>query len=166
MRRHIDSGRKCLREALETAVVAAGLRQFVQSPLGILDLVAWRKVNGRIIGHVHHILADLNQRAAYREVIDSMAVIFSVDACCCFSSKPGKIMADGEPSDVDTGIKERFQRHRGRELSGPDEISRELIDLLVDRLEEMSRLKKIRYAVKSFVVDQNSTQQRLFRLDV
>ncbi len=29
VRRHIDRGRECLREALETAVVAAGLRQFV-----------------------------------------------------------------------------------------------------------------------------------------
>ena len=29
VRGHIDRGRECLREALETAVVAAGLRQFV-----------------------------------------------------------------------------------------------------------------------------------------
>ena len=95
-----------------------------------------------------------------------MAVVFGVDDCGCFSSKPSKILTDGETPDVDAGIEERFERDRGGELSGSDQVTRELIDLLMDWLEEVRRLEKIRNAVKSFVVDQNSAQQRLFRLDV
>ncbi len=95
-----------------------------------------------------------------------MAVVFGVDDCRCFSGKPGKILTDGEAPDVDAGIEEGLERDRRRELSGADQVTRELIDLLMDRLEEMRRLEKIRNAVKSFVVDQDSAQQRLFRLDV
>ena len=75
-------------------------------------------------------------------------------------------MTDGETPDVDAGIKERFERDRRGELSGPDQVTRELIDLLMDGLEEMRRLEKIRNAVKRLVVDQDSAQQSLFRLDV
>ena len=64
------------------------------------------------------------------------------------------------------GVEKRFERDRRRELSGPDQVARELIDLLVDRLEEMRGLEEIRNPVKRLVVDQDRAQQRLFRLDV
>ncbi len=41
-----------------------------------------------------------------------------------------------------------------------------LIDLLMDRLEEMLRFEKVRDAVEGFIVDQDCTQQRLLRLDI
>ena len=37
-RRHVDGGGERLREALEAAVVAAGLGELVEPPLGVLDL--------------------------------------------------------------------------------------------------------------------------------
>jgi hypothetical protein len=64
----------------------------------------------------------------------------------CFSSKPGKILTDGKTPDVDAGIEERLERDRRGELPGPDQVTRELIDLLMDRLEEVRRLEKIRNA--------------------
>ena len=42
----------------------------------------------------------------------------------------------------------------------------ELIDLLMDRLEEMFRIEEIGDAVERLVVDQDRAQQRLLRLDI
>jgi len=47
-----------------------------------------------------------------------VAVVFGVDDCRCFSSKPRKILTDGETPDVDASIEERFERDRRGELSG------------------------------------------------
>ena len=41
--RHVDGNRQRLREALETAVIAAGFGKFVQPALGVLDLRARRQ---------------------------------------------------------------------------------------------------------------------------
>ena len=51
-RRHVDRGGQRGREALEAAVVAAGLGQFVEPPLGVLDLLARRKIDRRVVGDV------------------------------------------------------------------------------------------------------------------
>ena len=45
-------------EALEAAVVAAGLGELVEPALGLLDLVARRGVDRRVVGDVDHVLAD------------------------------------------------------------------------------------------------------------
>ena len=44
--RHLDGGGQRLGEALEAAVVAAGLGKFVEAALGLLDLVLWAFVDG------------------------------------------------------------------------------------------------------------------------
>ena len=41
-----------------------------------------------------------------------------------------------------------------------------LVDLLVDRLEEMLRLEEVGDAVERLVVDEDRAQQRLLRLDI
>src|SRR6185312_4018032 len=58
------------------------------------------------------------------------------------------------------------ERHRCSKLAGTDQVPRDLVDLLMDRLEEMRRLEKIRTPVEGFIVDEDSAQQRLFRLNV
>ena len=67
---HVDGGRERLREALEAAVVAAGLGEFVELALGVLDLRARREVHRRVEGDVDHVLADPDQVAAQRHVVD------------------------------------------------------------------------------------------------
>ena len=42
----------------------------------------------------------------------------------------------------------------------------ELVDLLVDRLEEMLRLEEVGNPVERLVIDEDRAQQRLFRLDI
>ena len=48
VRGHIDGGGERLRETLEAAVVAAGLGQLVEPSLGVLDLIARRKIDRRV----------------------------------------------------------------------------------------------------------------------
>ena len=62
----VDGGRERLRKALEAAVVAAGFSEFVELPLGVLDLCARRKVDRRVESDVDHVLADPDQIAAER----------------------------------------------------------------------------------------------------
>ena len=64
--RHVDGDRERLRKALEAAVVAAGLGELVELPLGVLDLGAGGKVDRRVEGDVDHVLADPDQVAAQR----------------------------------------------------------------------------------------------------
>ena len=57
-RRHVDRGGERLREALEAAAVAAGLGELVELALGVLDLLARREIDRRVVGDVDHVLAD------------------------------------------------------------------------------------------------------------
>ena len=65
------------RERLEAAVVAADLGELVEPALGVLDLVARREIDRRVEGDVDHVLADDDQLAADREVVDRAAVILA-----------------------------------------------------------------------------------------
>ena len=103
VRRHVDRGRQRLGEALEAAVVAAGLGQFVEPALGVLDLVARREVDRRVEGDVDHVLADDDQRAADRQVVDGVAVILGIDDGGRLGGEPGEILAHGHAADVDVG---------------------------------------------------------------
>ena len=48
VRGHVDGGGERLREALEAAVVAAGLGELVEPALGVLDLLARREIDRRV----------------------------------------------------------------------------------------------------------------------
>ena len=166
MRGHVDGGRQRLREALEAAVVAAGFGQFEQPPLGVLDLRARREVDRRVIGDVDHVLADADQLAAHREIVDGAAVVRGVDDGGGFGREAREILADRHAADVGVGRQEGLQRHRRGDLAHADQAAGGLEDLLVQRLEEMLRLEEIRDAVEGVVVDQDRAEQRLLRLDI
>ena len=70
------------------------------------------------------------------------------------------------PRDIGFGRKKRFQCDGRRDLAGADHPGRELVNFLMDRLEEMLRLEKIRDTVKRLVVHEDRAEQRLLRLDV
>ena len=123
-RRHVDGGGQRGREALEAAVVAAGLGEFVEPPLGVLDLVARREIDRRVIGDVDHVLADDDQRAADREIVDRAAVVLGVDDGGRFGGEPREILARGHAGDVEVGRQERLERDRARDLAGADQAAR------------------------------------------
>ena len=100
------------------------------------------------------------------EVVDRAAVVGGVDDGRRFGGEAGEVLRDRESGDVDVGGQEGLQRDRGGDLAGADEAARGVIDLLMDRLEEMRRFEKIGDAVERLVVDQDGAEQRLLRLDI
>ena len=124
---HVDGDRQRLRKALEAAVVAAGFGQFVELPLGVLDLGARRKIHRRVEGDVDHVLADPDQVAAQRQVVDGPAVILGVDDGGRFGGEAGEVLADRHAADVGVGRQEGLQRHGRRDLAHPDQAAGGLV---------------------------------------
>ena len=164
--RHVDRDGERLRKPLEAAVIAAGLGQFVEPALGVLDLRARRKIHRRVEGDIDHVLADPDQIAAQRQFVDRAPIILGIDDGGRFGGEAGEVLADRHAADVGFGRDEGLQRDRGRDLAHPDQAAGGLVDGLMDRLEEVLRLQKIRDPVERVVVDQNRAQQALFRLDI
>ena len=164
--RHIDGNREGLRKALEPAVVAAGLGQLVQPALGILDLRPRRKIHRRVEGDIDHVLADPDQVATQRQFVDGAAVILGIDDGGGFRGEAGEVLADRHAADVGFGRHEGLQRDRGCDLAHPDQAAGGLEDGLMDRLEEVLRLQKVRHPIERVVVDQDRAQQALLRLDI
>ena len=159
-RRHIDRDRQRLRKALEAAVIAAGLGQFIQPALGILDLRARRKIHRRVEGDIDHVLADADQVAAQRQFVDRPPVVLGVDDGGGFGGEAGEVLADRHAADVGFGRQEGLQRDRRGDLAHPDQAGGGLEDGLMDRFEEVFRLQKIRNPIERVVVDQNGAEQR------
>src|SRR6185295_12331005 len=127
-------------EAQEAAAVAPRLSEIIEPPLGVLDLLTRCEVDRRVEGDVDHVLADLDQIAPDREIIDRAAVVRRVDDRGRLGGEAGEILRQGEAGDVDISRQERLQRNRRGELAGADEAARDVEDLLMDRLEEMRGL--------------------------
>ena len=165
-RGHVDGRGQRLGKALEAAFVAAGLGEFVKLALGVLDMALRRRVDRRVVGEVDHVLADGDQVAADREVIDGAPVVLGIDDGRRFGGKPRQILIDGQPGDIEVGRQEGLQRHRRRQLAGADQAAGKFEDALMDRLEEMLRLEEIGNAVKRLVIDEDGAEQCLLGLDI
>jgi len=76
---HVYGDRQRVGETLEAAVVASGLGDGVELALGFLDLLARRGVDRRIKSRVDDFLADADQIAAHREIVDRATIILCVD---------------------------------------------------------------------------------------
>ena len=156
--RHVERDLHRLRESLEAAVVAAGFGQFVELALGVLDLRARREIHRRVEGDIDHVLADPDQVAAQRQIVDGAAVILRVDDGGRFGREAREVLADRHAADVGLGRQERLQRHRRRDLAHPDQAAGGLVDRLMHRLEEVLRLQEIRNPIERVVVDQDGAQ--------
>ena len=76
---HVDGDLQRVGEALEAAVVPAALGDLVEPALRLLDLVARAGIDRRVIGDVDDVLADLDQFAADRQIVDRAAIVVGVD---------------------------------------------------------------------------------------
>ena len=163
--RHVDGGLERVGEALEAAVVAAALGDGVEAPLRFLDLVARARIDRRVIGDVDHVLADLDQLAANREVVDGAAVVEGVDDRRRLGGEAGEILLHGDAAEV-VLAEEGLERDRRGDLAGADQRAGDLVDAAVDLLDEVLGLEEIGDAVEGVVVDQDRAEQRLLGLDV
>ena len=93
-RRHVDRGRESLGEALEPGIIAPGLRDFVKLALGVFDMARRRGVDWGVVRNIDHFLADRDQVAADREVVDGAAVILGIDDGGRFGGEPGQILIE------------------------------------------------------------------------
>ena len=98
MRRHVERGGERRLEAQEAAAVAPGLGQFVEAPLGVLDLLARREVDRRVEGDVDHVLADLDEIAPDREIVDGAAIVRRVDDRGRLGGEAGEILRTVRPA--------------------------------------------------------------------
>ncbi len=166
VRRHVDGCGQCIGKTLEAAVITTGLGDFVEAFFRLLDLLARRGIDRRVESLIHQILADADQVPTQRQIVDRASVILRIDDGRRFGCEAGEILRYRHAADVGLGRNERLQRHGCRDLVQPDQAAGDLVEVLVDRLEEMPRLKKVRHAVERVVVDEDRAKQALFGLDI
>src|SRR5215468_2484396 len=82
------------------------------------------------------------------------------------SAASREVLGKRQSGDVGLSGQEGLQRHRRCQLAGANETARDVVDLLMNRLEEMLRLEKIADAIERLVIDQNRAQEGLLRLDI
>jgi hypothetical protein len=162
----------CGIEPVVTALAAAGCETFFVAQVAearrvrdTLSDAAIYVTNGLPSGTAP-VFAEQDQRAAQREVVDRAAVILGIDDGRRFGGKPCQINGGGEARDVEFRRQEGLDRDRRRDLAVADQAAGEFEQLLVDRLEEMLRVEKIRNPVKCLVVDEDGAEQRLLDFDV
>ena len=133
--------------------------------LGRLDLLARGMVDRGVEGDVDDLLADVDQPAPHREVVDHAAVVGRVDDGGGLGREAGEVLRHGDAAEV-VVAQERLQRDGGGDLAGPHERRCHLEDPAVDLLGEVLGLEEVRHAVEGVVVDQDGAEQRLLGFHV
>ena len=124
-------------------------------------------IDGAVVGRVDHVLADDDQRAARGEIVDRAAILGGVDDGRGVGGEPAEILRHGHVRVDRLGVlEERLERDRRRRLAGVDQRRERLVDLPVQRIEEMIGRKKARDAVERLVVDEDGAEQRLLGFEV
>ena len=164
-RGHVDGDLQGFGKALEAAVVTPGLGDLVEAPLRLLDLLARARIDRRVIGDVDDILADRNELAPHREVVDAAAIVVSVDDGRRFAGEAGEILRHRHAAEVMVA-EERLERDRRRQLARPDQRSCDLEDAAMDLLDEMLAPEEVGDAVERVIVDEDRAEQRLLGLEV
>ena len=153
-------------ELLRAAVPVPALRQAEQMLLGVLDLPRRGVVDVRVVGAVDDFLAEVDQLAADREIVDRAAVVPGIDDGDRGAGESGEVLRAADVGQGVVVLEPASQRDRGRDLPALDQLPAGLVDAPVNGLEEMPRLQKFEHAVGRFVVDEDGAEQRLFGLDV
>ena len=162
---HVDGDLQRVGKALEAAVVAPALGDLVEAALGLLDLLARARIDRRVIGDVDRVLADLDQFAPDRQIIDGAAVIIGVDDRRRLGGEARQILRHGDAADIVIAEKSLEGDRRG-ELAGPDQRAGDLENAAMDFLDEMFAAQEIGNAVEGVIVDQDRAEQRLLGLDI
>ena len=165
-RRHLDGVGCRVAERHEARAIFALVGKVVEARFRRFNLRFRRRIDGRIIGHIHHVLADDDQLAANCQIIDGPPVGLRIDDRRRRSSEPPEILRDGQLANRRLRVEERLQRDRRGVLADLDQLGHDLEKAAMQGLEEVVGLQKARNAVKGFVVDQNRAKQCLLGLDV
>jgi hypothetical protein len=164
-RGHVDRGGQGFREALKPALHSAGLGKLIELAFRRLDLVARRSLDRRVVGGVHHLLADEDEAPARRQIVDRAAVILGIDDGRRLRREPREVLGQRQGPEIDLADM-RAQRDGSCDLAGFDQRAGHLVDLAVDAVEEMLGQQEVGDPVIGVIVDQDGAEKRLLRLDV
>ena len=93
-RRHFDGVGRRVAERHEAGAVFALVGKAEEARLHGLDLVLRRRVDGRIVGQIDHVLADDDQLPANRQIVDGASIGLRIDDRRRRSSEPSQILCD------------------------------------------------------------------------
>ena len=162
----LDRVRERHGERPEARIGAPFLGQIEELLLGGLDLVRRRLFEGGVIGIVHHPLADGDQPASQREVVDGAPIVLRVDHGDGGAREPREILRAAGLVERLVPLEIVLERDRVRDLAAFDHPQHGIVDAPMHRQEEMFRQEEARDEVRGFVVDQESAEQGLLRLQV
>ncbi len=154
------------REIAEPALELAFLGELEQLLLGRLDLLAPALGQGRIVGLVDHLLADVDQAALEAEVVQQAAVVAGVEDGLGGAREAGEIARAVQLAERLVLVECDLEGQMVGEPAALDQPRHGLEDPAVDRLVEMLRPQELRDPVIGLVVDQDRAEQRLLGFDV
>ena len=93
---HLDGVRQRAAKVEEALAVLAALGDLVEPALGLLDLRLRRVVDGAVVGAVDDVLADHDELAADREVVDRAPVVVGVDDRRGVRREPAEVLRHRE----------------------------------------------------------------------
>ena len=94
---HLDRTGEGRGELLPAGVDAAVFGELVEPVLGLLDLDRRGLIERPVVGVVHHLFADGDQRAAHRQVVDRTPIVLGVDHRHGGACKPRQIPPTRQP---------------------------------------------------------------------
>ena len=131
-----------------------------------LDLLAAALRQGRIVGLVDHLLADLDQPALESEVVQQAPVVVGVDDALGGAREAGEILRAVQIAQRLVVLERDLQGDVIGEPAAFDQAGHGREDPAVHRLVEMLGPQVLADPVIGFVVDQDRAEQRLLGLDI
>ncbi len=141
--RHLDGFGQGVAKRDEPAFAAAGFCKFEQAALGIIDLLGGGHIDRGVEGDIDHVLADADQIATDRQVVDGPAIIFGVDDRGGITGQAQKKLGRGQIRNLRVGGIEGLQRDWRRGFAGADQMADLLVDILVSGHEKMMWFQKV-----------------------
>ena len=165
LRGHVDGDLQRVGEALEAPVISTALGNLIKAPLRVLDLLARARIDRGVVGDVDDLLADRDELAPEREVIDAAPVVVGVDDRRGFGGEARQILRHRNAAEV-VVAEEGLEGDRGGELALPDHGAGDLEDAAMNFLDEVLTTQEIGDAVEGVVVDHDRAEQGLFGFDI
>ncbi len=164
--RGADRLRQRLGEDDRPAFDLAALGQGEEALLGLLDLVGGLRLARLLVGVVDHLLAELDELAAQKEVVDDLAVIGGVDDADHRGGQSDEVLRAADLAEGGVLVELTFEGHRVGDLAALDQRADGREDAAVERIEEVLGPQELVDAVEDLVVDQDRAQKRLLGLVV
>jgi len=163
---HLDGAGERRGELLPAGVDAAVFGELVEPVLGFLDLVRRGLVERTVVGVVHHLLADGDQRAPQRQVVDRPPVVLGIDDGHGGACEPGQILAAAGFLQTLVALEIMLESHGVRDLPALDHAEDGVVDAAMHRQEEMLLQQERADQAGCLVVHQQRAQQRLLGFEV